>query len=347
MTTLDLKNEPQETIKDSSQQRHYWVDIAKSISIFGVVFIHSGGGDISFYFRFCVPIFISISFFLTKSTENKGGDAKFVLTDFYKKRLPRLMYPYLFWSLLYAVGQYYLGIKDSVDFSPIFGWQGQYFFVILIQLTLLYPLARLIKIRLNFLICIGIATLLLFIPFSYLNLDSPGPISGQAPFYYWLFYMFLGMQAAASPSEKFFGDFSKINQRARLVIFFALPIFIYLENKILLFFNIEAYPYLRISVLMVSALMFEIGRTFQFSLQTPKLFKSIVSLLSKWSLGIFCLNPIIIQSLHKTRDLIGGPNNQDLIIFILMNFLTAAISCLIAIFICRFIKKLGLSFLVL
>ncbi|MBP3814096.1 MAG: acyltransferase family protein [Butyrivibrio sp.] len=96
------------------KKREYYLDIARVVSMFGVIMVHTGA--ISWYFapfeiypwgvlnifdllgRFSVPVFLMISgyLFLNPKREVKAS-------DIFKKYLPRLLCAYLFWSFLYAV----------------------------------------------------------------------------------------------------------------------------------------------------------------------------------------------------------------------------------------------------
>ena len=188
------------TDNELTKNHFFWIDFAKAISIFGVVYIHSGINDnplfinTTSYFRFCVPIFIIISFFLAEHSHlnSRKQNSKFY---FLKKRLSRLMIPYVFWSLLYAFGQYFLGIRSVIDFGPTFAWQGQYFFIILFQLTIIYPWFRIIKVNRFKLTLFLIATCLLYMA-RYFGLTLPFIFSGETAFFYWLFYVYLAIYIA-------------------------------------------------------------------------------------------------------------------------------------------------------
>ena len=96
------------------KKREYYLDIARVVSMFGVIMVHTGA--ISWYSapfelypwgvlnifdmlgRFSVPVFLMISgyLFLNPKREVKAA-------DIFKKYLPRLLCAYLFWSFLYGV----------------------------------------------------------------------------------------------------------------------------------------------------------------------------------------------------------------------------------------------------
>src|SRR6185312_2542349 len=83
----------------------------KALSLFGVVYIHSASlvktdyAVPGYYFRFCVPVFIICSFFLSEKALLRSEEKKF---PFIKKRLIRLFIPYIVWSMMYFF-MYYKG----------------------------------------------------------------------------------------------------------------------------------------------------------------------------------------------------------------------------------------------
>lgn len=139
-------------------------DLLRSLAIIGVVIIHitapldlyTHQGIFIYYLfvslhlaqRFCVPVFIIISgFFLTYNIDNQQNP-----TLVLKKRLFRIIPPYLFWSLFFyfldlALGErtfnLFLLIKDLLTGSTV----GSYYFIVLIiQFYVLWWLLSKLKI---------------------------------------------------------------------------------------------------------------------------------------------------------------------------------------------------------
>ncbi|HYW21503.1 MAG TPA: acyltransferase [Nodularia sp. (in: cyanobacteria)] len=91
-------------MKDSSRQ--WGIDLARIISTYGIVLIHSGGYAASdnlaiklqAFFRFALPFFIAASFYLLF---NKKKEYK--LFKLISSRWNRLVIPYLVWSLIYLI----------------------------------------------------------------------------------------------------------------------------------------------------------------------------------------------------------------------------------------------------
>lgn len=99
-----------------SENRLEFIEILRFISIICVVIIHSLGcfngtphGVANWWFfnilnsltHFCVPIFVMISGTLLLKNE-------IVLIPFLKKRLSRILFPFLFWSLILFGGNMFL-----------------------------------------------------------------------------------------------------------------------------------------------------------------------------------------------------------------------------------------------
>jgi probable poly-beta-1,6-N-acetyl-D-glucosamine export protein len=137
------------------------INILRALAIFAVISIHISAFftrmdgirlltsiymAIDVFSHFAVPLFICISGFVLYNSYPVNPD----LTEFYKKRLMTVLPPYLIFSTFYMgfawVKSIFLGV--SFDFSiPVIaylyltgGWNyALWFFVLIIQLYLLYP----------------------------------------------------------------------------------------------------------------------------------------------------------------------------------------------------------------
>lgn len=109
------------------KKNYFWIDLLKVVAAFAVIILHVTvplHGDFSnqkiwkvgvFYnsfVRFCVPVFVMVSgvLLLSKSQE---------LTVFLRKRFSRLLFPFLFWSLIYLLIKvnYNLQFKEIILYS--------------------------------------------------------------------------------------------------------------------------------------------------------------------------------------------------------------------------------------
>ena len=121
-----------------------------------------------------VPIFLFISGFLL---HHIYSDKKINLIAFYKKRLPKLVGPYVLWSL----GYYFIYVKLGyypIDFKFVLEgliWgtfiYHLYFMVILIQLYILYPLLHFMNTKFGttrlFILLLAIQLILIKVPFEH------------------------------------------------------------------------------------------------------------------------------------------------------------------------------------
>jgi surface polysaccharide O-acyltransferase-like enzyme len=102
-------------MKDKS--RHLGIDLARVISTYGIVFIHSGdyapydilAVQVKELFRFALPFFIAVSFYLL----SKPGKSK-KISELIFSRCNRLLFPYFCWSLIYIVAKI---IKDLITYK--------------------------------------------------------------------------------------------------------------------------------------------------------------------------------------------------------------------------------------
>ena len=125
--------------------RDLHADWLKAAAIVGVVCIHAG---LPFHdvFRFGVPVFVGLwAFYLEKALARRRPETHL---RFMMQRMVELAVPYLAWTLLY-IEKFYASRWSATPLHTIvggwfggYGWSGQYYFVILFQLTLLFPLLR-------------------------------------------------------------------------------------------------------------------------------------------------------------------------------------------------------------
>ncbi|MCB4809127.1 acyltransferase [Tamlana sp. 62-3] len=191
------------------KDRITYYDLLRGLAIIGVVAIHSSGigytfNDTSIGFNitvlwrqminFSVPMFIAISgFFLA----NKDVESKESYLRFIKKQVPRVLIPYLLWSVLYLWIAYLRG--DSLlrltyrlfTFTSSFPF---YFIILIIEYYLLLPiLQKLATVRglvISALIS-GISCYLIFYLRYYTEIRLPIFVYGSAPS--WLIFFVLGI----------------------------------------------------------------------------------------------------------------------------------------------------------
>jgi membrane-bound acyltransferase YfiQ involved in biofilm formation len=338
----------------NTHSRYFGIDIAKAISIFGVVYIHCGFSRdqfSSYAFRFGVPIFIIVSFFLS---ERLSIDKNIELHSytFLRKRSTRLFAPFIFWTIFYALTDFLLGIKTSVEITPVFGWTGQYFFIVLLQLTLAYPLLRKLDINLRSLMIIMLTTLaIIYIPISYFRQLTEFVFpQGGCSLIFWVNYIALGIFFARN-YDAIVNWLKKINlKHLRIPLIITCSLLLVGEQLLLSHFSSgelspHPYTYSRVSVFVSSALIFLICLDFNQSLNMSPMITAKVTSLSKWSLGIFCLNPLIIDVFYILPQT-SIPNIDNDYVLIGLRLVLSAVICILAILISRLISALGLKILV-
>ena len=216
-------------------------------------------------------------------------------------RLYKLLIPFTFWSTIY-----FIIIADFKSLSLAgmiskhwtgYGWSGQYYFIILFQLLLLFGTIRWITLRLEkFTVPIYILSVLFYSFITYSHWFEVGIIGkvSYRPFIYWVPYVMLGVLYA-----------HKNIFRVSLPLGAALlsPILILIEVYLLKppLENVYMLPSVFISSL---ALLSSMNSRLTYAGISPNLGKLIQSL-ANYTLGIFCLNPLVIITMGPIIKKIG------------------------------------------
>lgn len=279
-----------------SSSRSISADLLKALSIAAVVFIHSSLllPTHSIYsefllpsLRFCVPVFIFLwAYFAEKAIDKRKSEINYLFNRFYL-----LIIPFIFWSVVYyfLTATTYKSSLTSIatKYYAGYGWSGQYYFIILFQLLILFFAVRRFSHRLTgFPILIVIASILFYTALSYSSLFNNEIISkiGCRPFFYWLPYVVLGVIYKRNnffPNDKLF-----------IVIAFLSPIIISIEFY---YFHPITEAYLTPSVFISSILLLTscLNSPLNF-IRNNRAASRIIDVVSRNTLGIFCLNPLII-----------------------------------------------------
>ncbi|MEO0731852.1 MAG: acyltransferase family protein, partial [Bacteroidota bacterium] len=185
-------------------------DGLKSLAIFGVVYIHASfllgcnSEEIrqvfNEFFRFAVPVFVICwAFFFERGWAKRDEAARW---GYLREKFLYLFRVYLIWSVFY----FFLLVNwDTITPRKVltthfmgYGWSGQYYFIILFQLMLLFPLIRWVynhkvwqKVAIG--LMVGFALL-----YSYRYAVLPPIVTkiGSLPFAYWVTYVFAGIAIA-------------------------------------------------------------------------------------------------------------------------------------------------------
>jgi len=273
-------------------------DILKVAAIIAVIFIHgsyiiphsnlsasSSDLQLTNIYRFCVPVFILLfSFFQEKSLIKKGNESLM-------PRLFSLLIPFLFWSAIYFVitADFKNNIVNLITTHWLgYGWSGQYYFIILFQLILLFPFIHWLITKYQFSpIIFFLISLILYIYISYsgwFNINIISKISHRA-FVYWIPYVIAGM----SYLYKY-----KIHFLIGIASLLLIPLEIYYlhpqTNSLYLL------PSTFISSFILTSSVMQINISYD---QINKFISSNIHLIANSTLGIFCLNPLVILGLDR------------------------------------------------
>ncbi|MBD2293058.1 acyltransferase family protein [Anabaena sphaerica FACHB-251] len=297
--------------------RLFFLDFLKAISIAAVVSYHSTFLPRSSYessallldiiftpLRFCVPIILTISFillereFITKPEEN--------IWKLIKKRLTRLLIPATFWFSLAAILKIGTGnslTKISIDILTGEIFTGSYYFLVIFQLLVLFGILRK---QLNKPAKLAVFCLLQIIVYITLYSALRGNLSSdiisilriinRPLIIYWFIYIAFGVLI-----YKNIYVLDKISNKipfiAKLAIIIATSLLMIAEYSYLGKLTegkIPPFDYLIYSCMLSVPGMFICFINIEEN-KISSLVRNIVYLLSKYSLGIFCLNGIFSQ----------------------------------------------------
>ena len=274
-------------------------DLIKVLAIFGVVFIHGSGlfGSnsgfqlyTSNFFRFCVPCFIIIwAYLFEKSYQKKvyNERAKYISSKFI-----HLFIVFFIWSCLYFLN---LVNWDTITLIKVvtthfsgYGWAGQYFFIILFQLLLLFPLIRILQHYKLIYVPLIVLLILVYIYYGYFYNTIPDSVKklGDRPFVFWLPYVFIGISMANQKIKKI----SVLNAFVLLLI----PI----ESFILKYFDCEHDSYIT-PVVLLASIVFTVTILQNDIVIKSERISNIISFIGKNTMTIFVSNPLIIMLLSS------------------------------------------------
>lgn len=318
------------------------IDFLKFISIFGVVFIHARNENIipeiiSEFFRVAVPLFIIFfAYFLEKSLSKVSTKKEYY--NILKQKFFLLFLPYAFFTILY-----FFILNDLSTIKPRelitgywsgYGWAGQYFFIILFQLILIFPLLqKIVNIKLVY---ITVVSLFLYITMSYAfwDLSIVSKLSDRI-FIYWVPYAILGVLLYRNIDL-----FKNISNKFIIFSIILIPIEFFIFN----YLNIVHSPYVIFSVLVSSSLIaiYFIVNENIIKISLPNYLKILSIYISNKTLGIFVLNPLFIFLLKPFYSFIQVENFLIDSIMIFLFSILIFILCILTIEILSrtFIKKL-------
>ncbi len=294
--------------------RNYSVDFIRSVAILAVVIIHVSTAFldrippftipfdivliINQFSRFAVPLFFAISGYML-ALKYTGAFSK---TMFYKKRILRILPPYLFWIIIYFFIVFpHPGVSpfSKTFFDSILTGNASYqlyFIPAIIVLYFLFPFIIKYKnlvLSKGTLLILFIITSILLMYIYYGNFNLPFHTAFRGAFYNLLPFV-IGIYAALNRSK-----ISKHASKHTLAIFlstFALGLFVFLET-FALFKTFDESRFLReqwrVSVVLYSLLCgLFFKKTYDLFLYK---FKKQIFILSTLSFGVFFIHVAVLK----------------------------------------------------
>ena len=306
---MDAHSNTESTSK-AVRSRSEAIDALLGLAIIGVVYIHANsiGGNgwtaLSIWWVWGVPVFIAYSAYFGALSLQRQGSSSYV-----RKRLIRLGIPFVLYSLLYFfVNADFsdLSLKDAITRHwSGYGWSGQYYFIILIQLALVWPLVGRLRLSWHMLVwtIIGFVVVSPFIAWWFASNELVSKI-GDRPFVYWIPYVFTGLSLANCQSVV--GSWTRLKSSLLLVCLSLLALLILVENRLWDSKGLSAGSiYLQASTYSIGSLWAIWGPT-ALSGCLPKGLLHLLAQLGRWSLGIFCLNPLVIIGVSRGIAISGS-----------------------------------------
>ncbi|MGM0912767.1 MAG: acyltransferase family protein [Pseudomonadota bacterium] len=323
----------------------FW-DNWKGVAIIAVVLIHASSQAASFpvgswnndfgvvvrqVLNFAVALFFFISGYFACSPQ-LGEPRRFI-----SRRLLKILYPYVFWSLVFiAISQ----VLNGFDFYDAVirlivgtGVPVGYFVVVLVQLVLLAPLLSLVNSKGVHLFII-FASFLLSISFTYYFrvLDSESFLSNfpynGLPFFVWMPFFCLGYFLA-----RFFKQGISVSSYALLGLYLLGVVFSLIEG----FYWVDEHHSLAISQLKASTYLTSIVFCLLvYSLKGSSFFSKDCRFLS-WlgvnSYVIYLTHMLFIIAIKKASPLMGFVNENSFVYLVFAGGLTIVFCSILAFFI--------------
>ena len=320
-----MKEKPVVELPSQASERLFFLDFLKAISIISVVSFHAiflprsalnaSEGILETLFaplRFCVPVFLTISIFLFEKQIAKSSTETLTETStqsnkaLLKKRFNRLITPILFWFAVAAGlkiinGNSILEVIVSIFQGEIF--TGAYYFLVILQLLWNFVLVRdwLIKENNIFttIIAQGVVLLFVYAVISDFFVDEVLKVVvflERPLIIYWFVYIALGVYIYQNFDwiERVSHSLSKTNKALILCITAATMMAEYRILTLLLADSLRPFDYAAFSCILSVPIMFIcFASVNEKSLPLPIV--KLTKLLSKYSLGIFCINGILAQ----------------------------------------------------
>ncbi len=237
--------------------------------------------------RLCVPAFIILSAYFAELSRHSAEGWRY-----HASRIRALLIPFVVWSLVYFLIEVDWSTLTPTQFFTRhlggFGWAGQYFFIILIQIILLFPLLQMLAGNKWTAWGSIVITVPLFAWLGYFPNSLPHILQTLSlrPAPYWFAYAIIGILAA----------------RQKLTFFPAWTLlvlaFFPFESRLLVNAGIDSDFYLRPVVFLGSSVItLAFLSKNRFEIAKITWIRRSVEIIAPNTMGIFVLNPLFTIAL--------------------------------------------------
>ncbi|BAZ41379.1 hypothetical protein NIES4101_73450 [Calothrix sp. NIES-4101] len=344
----------------SNQSRLFCLDFLKAVSILAIVSYNSIFFPVSTYqrhadfleilftpFRFCIPVFFTITFFfLVRQLEQPGNTHKLTLLF---QQLRGILIPTIFWFAIAAIlkvvgGASMIEIYRAIYQGKIFP-DSYYLLVILQLLPIYYLLRRWLNSSYSLIILVVLQWVIFLSLYTILTSTSTQGITEQLKnlnrplIIYWLVYVGLGLLLYRKFNAiESISTWTTLSSKVFLLCLMSI-IFMFDYQWLLQITNgiLQPFDYATISCLISVLVMFLCFSSIQ-ETQFSVPIEFLIKLISKYSLGIFCINGIFSQLFSSVgRKLFEGLSFSlieilliKIITWILLLMLSLGVSVLLA-----------------
>ncbi|MBD6620518.1 acyltransferase [Komarekiella sp. 'clone 1'] len=347
--------------------RLFPIDLLKAISIVAVVSFHSTVVPKTTYInsqlymeilfsplRFCVPVFLVIYFLLFEKALSKH---KVSTLSVVQKRLVRILIPTMFWFSITAL----LKLINKSSWIEVFGgilngeiFTGGYYLLIILQFIPFFAIFRpwfskqinvFIAIMIQSSVYIWIYTIHWSSEFNQIVFILK--FIHRPLFIYWFVYMVLGIYC--------YKKWSSIVKLSSLLHIYTkviiLVIYTVLQGVeayyafVVLQGDIPPFDYAMFSCMLSVLVMFICFASIKEDQVNP-LIKNLVSVLSKYSLGIFCINGILYQLLSSLSLRLFVEVNFNFLEIIIVKLLCFCLLLSISLVLSMLLERMGLKVVV-
>lgn len=345
--------------------RLFSLDCLKAISIISVVSFHSIFVPKSTYtsslyltdiifapLRFCVPVLFTISFLLLERSLEKHGYEN--IFGVIKQRFIRVLIPTLFWISIAIIIKaktitWFQEIIISIFKGTIF--PGAYYLLVLLQFIVIFPWIRnwfncfknifsIILIQCVFFLVIDISLSNGYLPEFILILRQ----LSRSLFAYWISYIALGIF--------FYNNWAAIVEISRCIPRLLKIIMLFVTACIMIAEaswlrsvsgdSIQPFEYAMFSCVFSVLVMFLCFASITEE-ELPRHLSKVVKLLSKYSLGVFCIHAVIYTIFSSICEDFIQNLNFDLIEIISIKFFSCVLLILVSLYLSIIIEKIGVK----